>query len=202
MTVASKTLLSSIRACHKTPITRTYATTRLSNNPSDAELETVAPTEKLPWNDFLHIRRQRHRAEILASIPSAFAGFFAGISYFATREIDPTQLVLGLDPMIVYGGATVACGGLGWLIGPMFGSTAWKIVHRKKASLIEQREKEFYEHVKKNRVDPSRQSFNNPVPDHYAEKIGSVADYRRWLRDCRVRLSFRDDVSETNGIGL
>lgn len=166
--------------------TRPYATSHLSENPSDAEVSDIPATEKLPWNDFLHLRRQRYRAEILASIPSAFAGLFAGISYFATLEIDPSQLVLGLDPMIVYGGSTIACGGLGWLIGPIFGSAAWKVVHRKKAALIEQREKEFYEHVKKNRVDPSRQSFNNPVPDHYAEKIGSVAEYRRWLKDCRV----------------
>lgn len=160
---------------------------QLSDNPSDAELRDVSPTAKLPWNDFLHLRRQRHQAELLASIPTAFAGLFGGISYFATLEIDPSQLVLGLDPLLVYAGATLACGGLGWLVGPVFGSSAWKLVHRKKAALIEQREQEFYIHVKKNRVDPSRQSFNNPVPDHYAEKIGSIADYRRWLRDCRVR---------------
>ncbi|CCG80826.1 Presequence translocated-associated motor subunit pam17, mitochondrial [Taphrina deformans PYCC 5710] len=161
-------------------------TQSLSDNPSDTEVRNIAPTEKLPWNDFLHLRRQRHHAELIASVPSALLGLFGGLSYFATLEIDPSQLVLGVDPLILYGGATVACGGLGWLVGPVFGSTAWKIVHRKKAQLIEAREKEFYEHVKKNRVDPSRQSFNNPVPDHYAEKIGSVADYRRWLKDCRA----------------
>lgn len=166
---------------------RPYA--HLSENPTDAELRNISPTEKLSWNDFLHLRRQRHRAEVISSIPTAFAGLIGGFSYFATQEIDPTQLVLGLDPLLLYCGATVACGGLGWLVGPIFGSTAWKLIHRKKATLIEQREKEFFQHVKKNRVDPSRQSFNNPVPDHYAEKIGSVADYRRWLRDCRVILS-------------
>ena len=167
---------------------RPYATSRLSENPSDAEVRDISPTEQLPWNDFLHLRRQRRHAEVVASIPTAIIGLFGGLSYFATMEIDPTQLVLGLDPLIVYGGSTIACGGLGWLVGPIFGYSIWKIVHRKKASLIERREKEFYEHVKKNRVDPSRQSFNNPVPDHYAEKIGSVADYRRWLRDCRVSM--------------
>ena len=151
---------------------RSYATSHLSQEPTDAEVKNIPAQTKLPWNDFLHLRRQKHRAEILASIPSAALGLFGGISYFATLEIDPSQLVLGLDPLIVYGGSSIACGGLGWLIGPIFGSGAWKLVHRKKAALIEQREKEFYEHVKRNRVDPSRQSFNNPVPDHYAEKVG------------------------------
>lgn len=26
----------------------------------------------------------------------------------------------------------------------------------------------------------------NPVPDYYGEKIGSVAGYRRWLKDQRA----------------
>lgn len=167
----------------------TRATPHLSQDPSDAELKSVSATTKLPWNDFLHLRRQRHKAELLTSIPTAFAGLLGGMSYFATLEIDPTQLVLGQDPILVYGGATVACGGFGWLLGPIIGGSIWKLVHRKKAALIGQREKEFYLHVKRNRVDPSRQSFNNPVPDHYAEKIGSLSDYRRWLRDCRVSSS-------------
>ncbi|BFZ57852.1 TIM23 complex component [Savitreella phatthalungensis] len=160
--------------------------TTLSDSPSDSEVRNIPDTTKLPWNDFLHLRKQRHRAELVASVPTAALGFLSGFGYFATLEIDPSQLVLGLDPLIVYGGATVACGGLGWLLGPTVGGTMWKLAHRKKQHLIEAREREFYEHVKRNRVDPSKQSFNNPVPDHYAEKIGSIKDYRRWLRDCRA----------------
>jgi import inner membrane translocase subunit TIM23 len=49
-----------------------------------------------------------------------------------------------------------------------------------------QREKEFLQHIKKNRVDPSFQSFSNPVPDYYGEKIGSVKQYRQWLKDQRA----------------
>lgn len=181
---------------------RSYASQSLSNNPTDSEVKNIPATEKLPWNDFLHLRRQRHRAELFASIPTAFAGFFGGISYFATQTLDPTQMVLGFDPIIAYGGATLACGFLGWLVGPIFGSAAWKLAHRKKAALIEARETEFYEHVKKNRVDPSRQTVHNPVPDHYAEKIGSVADYRRWLKDCRVRSSSVVAYPITHAAGL
>jgi mitochondrial import inner membrane translocase subunit TIM23 len=44
----------------------------------------------------------------------------------------------------------------------------------------------FYERIKKYRVDPSSSSYGNPVPDYYGEKIGSVADYRRWLKDQRA----------------
>jgi hypothetical protein len=49
-----------------------------------------------------------------------------------------------------------------------------------------QKEKEFYARIKKYRVDPSSSSMANPVPDFYGEKIGSVKDYRRWLKDQRA----------------
>ena len=32
----------------------------------------------------------------------------------------------------------------------------------------------------KNRVDPSRQSVSNPVPDYYCEKVGNLKQYRQW----------------------
>jgi len=49
-----------------------------------------------------------------------------------------------------------------------------------------QREREFLQHIKKNRVDPSFQSFRNPVPDYYGEKIGSIKQYKQWLKDQRA----------------
>lgn len=49
-----------------------------------------------------------------------------------------------------------------------------------------QKEKEFYNRVKKFRVDPSASSMANPVPDYYGEKISSVSDYRQWLKDQRA----------------
>lgn len=49
-----------------------------------------------------------------------------------------------------------------------------------------QKEKQFFQRIKKFRVDPTQSSLNNPVPDFYGEKIGSVADYRRWLKDQRA----------------
>jgi len=49
-----------------------------------------------------------------------------------------------------------------------------------------QKEKAFYERIKRYRVDPSSSSYGNPVPDYYGEKIGSVQDYRRWLKDQRA----------------
>lgn len=84
------------------------------------------------------------------------------------------------------------------------GALAWKTKYRSIMPQIESREREFYSHILKNRVDPAAGgSANNPVPDFYGkfcflscgehieadiiaftgEKIGSISQYRQWLRD-------------------
>lgn len=50
----------------------------------------------------------------------------------------------------------------------------------------EQKEKEFFDRIRRFRVDPSANSIANPVPDYYGEKIGSVQGYRQWLKDQRA----------------
>ena len=69
--------------------------------------------------------------------------------------------------MFVYLGATLTCTGLGWLIGPSFGSTAWSLLHRRQASRMAQRDKQFFDHIRKMRADPTRQVVHNPLPDYY-----------------------------------
>lgn len=49
-----------------------------------------------------------------------------------------------------------------------------------------QKERDFFDRIKKYRVDPTSSSMQNPVPDYYGEKITSVAGYRRWLKDQRA----------------
>lgn len=94
--------------------------------------------------------------------------------------------IITLDPMISLGLTTFAGFGAGWLIGPFFGNFAWRALHR--GSLVEfvAKEKGFFERIKKHRVDPRGASANNPVPDYYGEKVGSVQGYRRWLKDQRA----------------
>lgn len=51
---------------------------------------------------------------------------------------------------------------------------------------IVQKEKSFYARIKRYRGDPAHSSPQSPVPDYYGEKIASVKDYRRWLKDQRA----------------
>jgi import inner membrane translocase subunit TIM23 len=49
-----------------------------------------------------------------------------------------------------------------------------------------QKDSGFFNRIKRHRVDPTASSLANPPPDYYGEKIGSVAGYRRWLKDQRA----------------
>ncbi|CAE7142354.1 unnamed protein product [Rhizoctonia solani] len=109
------------------------------------------------------------------TIPSTFLALSAGLSYFGSIESDPSSLIFGVEPIYVYG--------LGYLLGPVVGNSMWRMTHRQILPRIESRDAQFYQHIVKNRVDPSRQTATNPVPDFYGEKIGSLRDYRQWLRD-------------------
>ncbi|CEL59517.1 Presequence translocated-associated motor subunit PAM17, mitochondrial OS=Cryptococcus neoformans var, neoformans serotype D (strain JEC21 / ATCC MYA-565) GN=PAM17 PE=3 SV=1 [Rhizoctonia solani AG-1 IB] len=137
----------------------------------------------LSWPEYLTIRRKKRRWEIATTIPSTFLALTAGLSYFGSIESDPTSLILGVEPIYIYGLATMGCGGLGYLLGPVVGNSLWRMTHRQILPRIEARDAQFYQHIVKNRVDPSRQTATNPVPDFYGEKIGSLRAYRQWLRD-------------------
>lgn len=95
----------------------------------------------------------------------------------------------GIDPLLFFGGATLGCMGMylgfsrrfprspsfshlgtGYLVGPILGSSLWRVTHRRTMALIEERDREFHRHIVRNRVDPTAQSATNPVPDFYGEQ--------------------------------
>ncbi|GAC99234.1 potential mitochondrial protein Fmp16 [Pseudozyma hubeiensis SY62] len=151
-----------------------------SSSPSPTT-EQIVP--HLSWDKYLQLRRSRRLAGMVTTIPTTFLAGAAAGSYFLTLELDPTNTIAGLDPVYINAGLTLASAGLGWLVGPTVGSSMWSLLHRSNATQIAQKDHDFYEHIKRNRVDPTRQSVQNPVPDYYGEKIGSIKQYRQWLRD-------------------
>jgi len=118
----------------------------------------------------------------------AIAALTGGVSYISSSPDIEAKIgpVLGLDPLITMGILTFACGAGGWLLGPFVGSAVFGMRYRSMSRMITEKEKEFFARIKKYRVDPTTSSLNNPVPDFYGEKIGSVMDYRRWLKDQRA----------------
>ncbi|KAK4696582.1 hypothetical protein P7C70_g8355, partial [Phenoliferia sp. Uapishka_3] len=160
------------------PHVRSFGTStpRLSPTPKSAASD-------LDWSTYLKLRRSKRLYGLLASIPTTFAGFSVGAGYFATLEAEPTELIMGVEPIYAYAAATFGCVGLGWLSGPILGSALWKLANGKVLKAMEAKDRDFFQHIVRNRADPSRNSASNPAPDYYCEKVGSLKQYRQWLRD-------------------
>lgn len=94
--------------------------------------------------------------------------------------------MFGLDPFFTAIIAIVASAGAGWLTGPILGTAVFNLLHGNVKEEMAAKEKDFYRRIKRLRVDPSRQSMQNPLPDYYGEKIGSVAEFRTWMKDQRA----------------
>lgn len=142
--------------------------------------------EQLTWANFFDLRKKERRINIGSSAFTAFLGCNASWVYLSTLEIDPLQPIMGFDPLLVVSSALVASGFLGYLMGPVIGTQIFKLSNKKRLKSFEVKNKDFLRKVVANRVNPSSQSFSNPVPDYYGEKIGSIREYRQWLRDCHA----------------
>ncbi|KAF2644361.1 Pam17-domain-containing protein [Massarina eburnea CBS 473.64] len=146
-----------------------------------------SPAAQLTWNDFLALRRTRRKISVVSSGVTSIATLYAGLRVFVENGYDSSlSAMLGLDPLVVTGMSAVGMMAAGWLIGPIFGGAVFNLRYRASRGEILSKEREFYSRIKNHRVDPTSSSMANPVPDYYGEKIGSVADYRRWLKDQRA----------------
>ena len=98
--------------------------------------------------------------------------------------------------------SVLTSGAIGWLIGPVFGIGLWRLINRSAVPGFMVREKDFYERVKRYRVDPRGASAQNPVPDYYGEKVGSREEWRTWLKDQRAFNRKREGRGTGVGGGL
>ncbi|KAL8388816.1 hypothetical protein RB595_008951 [Gaeumannomyces hyphopodioides] len=172
-TMATVTLLSRARAA---------STTTTSNTSTTTATPAAGDDKAMDWNTFFTLRKQRRRLQLVFSTVACLGGGTAGAIFLSTGMLDGLVSQLPLDPFITLGLMTFSFAALGWLIGPIIGTTVFYMFKRS----IKKKEVQFFARVKKNRVDPSSASASNPVPDFYGEKISSVAGYRQWLKDQRA----------------
>ncbi|KAL9541232.1 hypothetical protein MBANPS3_009236 [Mucor bainieri] len=155
---------------------------RLSSTKANlAASQNVIPT----WNDYFKLRKKRRVYEVASYLPSTVVPAAGTFAYFLQMQVDPLTKVLGMDPLMAAVASTLAAGFGGFLMGPVVGNAFFKLMNGKVVHAMDIRDKEFYEHIKKNRADARLNSIRNPVPDYYGEKIQSVQDYRAWLRKQR-----------------
>ncbi|OUM55735.1 hypothetical protein BVG19_g5321 [[Candida] boidinii] len=170
-------------------ITKRYQSTEASSKSTTPKFtpEELELSKKLTWEEFLSLKKTQRRYSLIGSVLCAIISFLGSWIYLSQREIDPTEVIFGLDPFTVYIGIMLAVGCLGFLLGPgLIGDPLFAILNKSKSPAFRVKQKQFAQRIIAKRVDASRQSMSNPVPDYYGEKIGSLKDYRQWLRDCNA----------------
>ncbi|EME39571.1 hypothetical protein DOTSEDRAFT_139391 [Dothistroma septosporum NZE10] len=172
------------------PLNHHFPSTRLglryvSTSPA-TNSEASVPEHILTWNRFFDLRKKRRWINLGCSGITAFTAVSLVTPLLAAQDFDSWGAqISGLDPIIVLGISTFAVAAGGWLCGPSFGSAMFTVWAARRGwnKLIAEKEKSFYARIKRYRADPSASSPQNPIPDYYGEKISSVKDYRRWLKD-------------------
>ncbi|KAI4231310.1 MAG: hypothetical protein LQ349_005698 [Xanthoria aureola] len=162
------------------PPSHSSTTTSTSSPPSP---------DPLTWNTYLTLRRLRRRYSLIASLLSTSTTTSLGFITIASNFDYLASLItgaFGVDPILLMAAGMVGVGGTGWLLGPFVGEGVFRAVYRREWGLMSVKEKDFYARIRKYRVDPSLASYSNPLPDYYGEKIGSVTDFRTWMRDQRA----------------
>ncbi|KAH5437997.1 presequence translocated-associated motor subunit PAM17 [Parastagonospora nodorum] len=147
-----------------------------------------AAQPKLTWNDFFALRRTRRRIGQGCSVVGAVGVTYYGLTTMMANGYDATLSAQlgGLDPFMLMGLSTIGMMAVGWLIGPIFGNQLFSLAYRGVLAEFTAKDSGFFNRIKRHRVDPTASSLANPPPDYYGEKIGSVAGYRRWLKDQRA----------------
>lgn len=87
---------------------------------------------KLDWDSFFKLRASRRRYTLASSIIASIASTIAGVQVLSQQDLESLGAqVMGLDPFVVLGLATAACGAVGWLAGPFLGNAIWRLVYRR-----------------------------------------------------------------------
>lgn len=87
---------------------------------------------KLDWDSFFKLRASRRRYSLTSSIVSSLVSTSVGVQILSSQDLEALGAqVMGLDPFVVLGLATAACGALGWLVGPVVGNGVWGLVYRR-----------------------------------------------------------------------
>ncbi|KAF2630602.1 Pam17-domain-containing protein [Macroventuria anomochaeta] len=159
-----------------------------STSPSTPAAKPTTGASALTWNDFFALRRTRRRIGQASSGISAIGVTYYGLTFMINNGYDAvlSEQLGGFDPMMLMGLSTLGMLAAGWLIGPIFGNQVFNLAYRGVLPEFTRKDSAFFNRIKRHRVDPSVSSLANPPPDYYGEKIGSVAGYRRWLKDQRA----------------
>lgn len=147
---------------------------------------STGASPKSDWTEYFRLKKLNNRLNVTSSVFTALGGSLATLTAIGNVEIDLEKPIMGFDPIMVFAGVVILGGGFGYILGPFIGSALFNLKYKANLRQFKLRDELFLQKIKKHRVDPSSQSFSNPVPDYYGERIYSLKDYRQWLRDCNA----------------
>lgn len=138
---------------------RRYASAVAS--PSSPAASAAAEARKLDWNSFFTLRKTRRRYQVACSLATMLLGGTVAGAVLVDLDMDWMGKI-PLDPFVTLGLMTMGSAALGWLAGPSLGSAIFYTVKRGIKQPMAVKEAEFFARIKKNRVDPSVSSVQNP----------------------------------------
>ena len=145
------------------------------------------PTASPNWQKYFAFREQRKMRRRIFTVVGAPTGFFASAQYVSELVFKPSQLILGLDPMIVMSAGVLATSFASALAFPAIGEATWKRLNKDNADFLNQMDKDFFAVIKKYRSNPnpdnsiSLSTKQSPLTtDFYGEKITNVDQYNQW----------------------
>jgi import inner membrane translocase subunit TIM23 len=89
------------------------------------------PEDRLDWNTFFKLRKTRRRLQLGTSVATAVASMGGGAQALALSDMDAIVEQIPLDPFTSLGLITFACGGIGWLMGPIVGTGIFNMMNKK-----------------------------------------------------------------------
>lgn len=87
-------------------------------------------------------------------------GGTAGAVLLVNMEMDWLLSKVPMDPIFALGIVTLSFAGLGWLAGPSLGSAIFYTFKSGVKRPMAMKESEFFNRIKKNRVDPTNSSLS------------------------------------------
>ncbi len=113
---------------------------------------------KLSWNNYFAFKKALRYANIVGAIPCSIFLAGASASYATTLQVDPTNPLLGVDPMIWIVVGTSTSGALGAVAGAIGGGFLYKKL-KGIGKEVDEMDKIWFEKVVQHRSDASFNSI-------------------------------------------
>lgn len=135
------------------------------------------------WNDFFVSRRRlRWMQRVFGGVPASLAFLTTESTALTLPIFNPTAPIFGMDPMMVIGATTLT----GMAVSFLVGGFTFRFWHRwwwpSWYVRFEEMESDFARRVSRFRANVPPNPTQLTGTDFYGESVGSVRDYRRWIR--------------------